>query len=101
MIGRYYFVVMLGNTLSMLGCNSISLMNLSISTLYRWSVTQISSTISSPPFPLLLLLCTRDLRLKIKVDEAFTVWVPAVTFVTNLPAPFDNKAIIPCIFAFE
>lgn len=50
MIGRSYFVVMWASILSILGYILPGLMNLSLSTLYEWSLSQLFSIISSLPF---------------------------------------------------
>lgn len=68
-------------------------MNLSMSILYRWSLNQPSSTISGSLF-----LGVRDLGLKTEVNEAIAIWVPALTFATNLPAPFDRRPISFLVF---
>lgn len=61
MIDRNYFVIMPANTLSTLAYILSGLMNLSVSTLYKWTLTQSSSTISGSPLFLLLFPAVRDL----------------------------------------
>lgn len=90
---------MSASILSILGCILPGLINLTISTLYGWSLTQPFSNTSGSPFPLFLLLGVRDVGLRTEVNEA-TIWVLAVVFVTDLPVPIDISSLSSLHFYF-
>lgn len=99
MIDRNYFAVISASILSILGYILPGLINLSISTLYGWPLTQHFFAISSSLFPLFLLLDVRHVGLRTEVNEA-TIWVLVVVFVTDLPVPIDFSSLSSLHFYF-